>query len=443
MKFLSSLPDMSLRGERFHLALDSEDEDELPNIEARHQPVPISQGFVKDIRERASSSTKPPAAPSRNADNCPSGFPAHKKRTVSKFKKERLGTPLQRLNGNETFPTGLDKQTKAGTIPDRYCQPSQVSERREIDRENKARLAQMSPETIAQERQDLMDKLSPSLIERLLKRATIDDSVSVDFPVDFPEKETSLAHSSYPHVKDTTKHVTFNTAETMEASDAQLVQPEDQEHDEPAPPSLSALNEMSPSFHFPQASQPPDLDPSSPTFLADLHQKYFPSLPSDPSKLAWMSDPVSNTTTSPYAPGQESIPVSAVRFSFRGILLPPRTAREIPVTKGLHHHGDAPESAGYTIPELAHLSRSSFPAQRCVAYQTLGRVLYRLGRGDFGDTQQSDMVQGMWKCLEDGRVLDTLQEESSKVGGHISAKAYATEALWLWQKGGGKRWKAE
>ena len=54
------------------------------------------------------------------------------------------------------------------------------------------------------------------------------------------------------------------------------------------------------------------------------------------------------------------------------------------MTAGLHHHGAAPEDAGYTIGELAHLARSTVPAQRCVAFQTLGRVLYRLGRGEFG-----------------------------------------------------------
>lgn len=180
---------------------------------------------------------------------------------------------------------------------------------------------------------------------------------------------------------------------------------------------------------------------------------------------------------------------------------------------GLHHHADAPEAAGYTIPELARLARSSFPAQRCIAFQTLGRILYRLGAGHYGP-DGTDLVDGLWRCVDQGRVLEMLQRAavagdvvhkhdddvgydsavegegglncneretardgdgtnaasqtakyqdgeddgnttgSSKSGGghphphphhpqHRSATALAIEALWNWQRGGGKRWKAQ
>lgn len=144
---------------------------------------------------------------------------------------------------------------------------------------------------------------------------------------------------------------------------------------------------------------------------------------------------------SPYFPFQQSLPASSIRFDFRGDLLPPRTSRQIPVTKGLHHHGEAAEAAGYTVPELARLARSRFPAQRAVAFQTLGRILYKLGKGLFGD-EGSELAMGLWRCVEEGKVLETVQAEANADGGHVSAKAYATEAVWLWQKGGGRRWKA-
>jgi RNA polymerase II-associated protein 1 len=110
------------------------------------------------------------------------------------------------------------------------------------------------------------------------------------------------------------------------------------------------------------------------------------------------------------------------------------------VTKGLHHHGDAPEAAGYTIPELARLARSAFPAQRCVAFQTLGRILYRLGKGEWG-AEGSDMATGLWRCVAEGRVLEGLQEAAERER-HLSAKSYAIEAVWNWQQGGGQLWKA-
>ena len=157
------------------------------------------------------------------------------------------------------------------------------------------------------------------------------------------------------------------------------------------------------------------------------------------------------------------IEYSDIRFSFRGEIIPPSKATELPVTLGLHHHGDAPDAAGYTIAELAHLSRSSYPAQRCIAFQTLGRVLYRLSKGEFGDPGEpeqllnegvvegpedtfGELARGLWREVERLQVIQALVDESEGKGvdggKHVSAKAYATEAVWLWRKGGGRRWKA-
>jgi hypothetical protein len=208
-------------------------------------------------------------------------------------------------------------------------------------------------------------------------------------------------------------------------------------------------------IHFPRPPQPPSLDPSDPNFLEDLHQKYFPDLPADPEKLEWMT----STPKNPYSASQTSFDPKDIRFAFTGALIPPSLAAEIPVTMGLHHHGDAPDAAGYTIPELAMLARSSVPAQRCVAFQTLGRVLYRLGKGDFGDPGEEgqgtvgakdtfgELARGLWFEVKKESVLEICLAESEGRGAaggrHMGAKSYATEAVWLWQQGGGRRWKAE
>jgi len=55
----------------------------------------------------------------------------------------------------------------------------------------------------------------------------------------------------------------------------------------------------------------------------------------------------------------------------------------------------------------------------------------------------ADIENGLWRCLQEGRVLEGLEEAAAMKGGHLSVKAYATEALWLWQKGGGKRMQAQ
>lgn len=176
-------------------------------------------------------------------------------------------------------------------------------------------------------------------------------------------------------------------------------------------------------------------------------------MPADPEKLEWMTTAPSNA----YSASQSSLDPKDIRFAFTGALIPPSLAAEIPVTQGLHHHGNAPDAAGYTISELAMLARSSVPAQRCVAFQTLGRILYRLGRGEFGNAGDGgqgtvgaedtlgELARGLWHEVQKESVLEVCLAESEgrgvAGGKHVSARAYATEAVWLWQQGGGRTWK--
>jgi RNA polymerase II-associated protein 1 len=201
--------------------------------------------------------------------------------------------------------------------------------------------------------------------------------------------------------------------------------------------------------HFPKPPAVSDLDPNSDTFLDDLHAKYFPNLAHDPSKLDWMK-PASKDETPSY---DLSTPIHAslVRFSFKGKIIPPDASSSIPTDVGLHHHGDAPDAAGYTISELGSLARSIFPAQRCIAIQTLGRILYRLGKGEFGDPskmggegpekQRALLAQGLWQEIDKARVTNTLSEWANKDKGHRTSIALAQEAVWNWQQGGG--WKMQ
>ncbi|KAJ4292965.1 hypothetical protein N0V88_005629 [Collariella sp. IMI 366227] len=123
----------------------------------------------------------------------------------------------------------------------------------------------------------------------------------------------------------------------------------------------------------------------------------------EPEELSSTAAPTPPPKQQPAKPKKkDSLPVSALRFDFRGALLPPRLSRAVPVTKGLHHHGEAPEAAGYTIPELARLARSAVPAQRCLAYQTLGRML---------GGEEDDLAFALWRCLR-RRVLESLEEEA-------------------------------
>ncbi|VDO54173.1 unnamed protein product [Schistosoma margrebowiei] len=68
------------------------------------------------------------------------------------------------------------------------------------------------------------------------------------------------------------------------------------------------------------------------------------------------------------------------RFDLSGLVVPPEA--DVDTYLGLHHHGEEPERAGYTIAEMFHLCRSSVPAQRRLALSMLGSSLVqtRLGR---------------------------------------------------------------
>ncbi|KAI0189134.1 RPAP1-like protein [Xylaria flabelliformis] len=446
--------------------------------------------FVLDVKEKETADAKAPSFPQVKSST--SGFPEHKKRSkVSTFKQKRHGLQPDDQKP-KVFLSSSDQPLSAlnhGSIATPSGQSFETNEKSNIDRENRQKLASMSPQEIEQARQEIFSGLDPSILEMLLKRANLDEGASTlpyDQPQSTPEATSSGGGqaSTAPEIRiedtsieprssalpetDTTrpgttgsKNNSTNTqprpsisAETDErdSSPKQITNPEDHTPiDDDSAPAIppqehiidpSSSSDAEGAHHWPRAPQPADLDPSDPNFLQNLHKKYFPSLPADPSKLAWMAPiPTPNSAAdrdSPYYPGQDSLPISALRFDFRGALLPPRIARAVPTTKGLHHHGEAPEAAGYTIRELARLARSAVPGQRCVAYQTLGRILYRLGKGEFGGVAHDDVSMGIWREVEEGAVMRSLSEEAGteEGRGHRSARAFATEAIWLFERGG-------
>lgn len=425
---------MTLRGQRFHIDLPSDE-----HGQAESEPVDDSHGapaLVGDIIEKTARNASEPTAPSLKAGS--SGFPAHKKRRqLSRFQQQR--TPVSQV---DVFPPANAA----------WGRSIEANEARSIDRENRRIIAAMSDQDIENEQQEFLRNLDPSLVDKLMKDSSKGNSDLSGPPR--PASESSEAYrngsSELPmsYARRQPPASVGNPREVSKSNDNRTIGQEARDRDLETCKADDEISESkgpsnvpgTPGIHFPQGpthggviylprAHPPALDPSSPSFLADLHAKYFPSLPAEPDKLAWMSS--TPASDSPYLSNAKSLPVSAIRFSFDGTIVAPGTAQLIPVTKGLHHHGQAPESAGYTILELAYLARSAFPTQRCIAYQTLGRILYRLGKGGF-----DGISEGLWKCIEDGRVLESLQEEAQKTVGHVSAKAYATEALWLWSRGG-------
>ncbi|OAQ96531.1 hypothetical protein LLEC1_03087 [Akanthomyces lecanii] len=397
--------------------------------------------LVGDIVERNASETRKPSFP--NAPPTTTGFPQHRQRWKSSASKQQRAKAAAATTTDTLTSKSPNRDLNTTVQDDR--QAFEGFEKKRIDQENRQRLDAMSPEEIAQAQQDLMNGLNPDLVQRLLQRAQIDEPTGPS-PFDPPLSENPIAEEP-PTGTGTESRA--GEQENKSAAGKKSVSfkdvPEDFDEDrEPAqvPDDLMTATELrKKSTHFPGPPKVADLDPSDPDFLENLHKKYFPDLPADPSKLAWMAPiPTEGSVAdkeSTYYPHPE-IPVTALRFDFRGRFLSPRVSRSIPSSKGLHHHGEAPEAAGYTVNELARLARSAVPAQRCMAFQTLGRVLFRLGNGEWGKSINDPIAMGVWKAAKDGRVLDTLNEAAMVDGGHRGSKAYAMEALWLFEKGGWK-----
>lgn len=377
--------------------------------------------LIGDIVERDDKELKKPVEFSDEPfTSTPTGFPKHRRRW----------RPTKKPDAEAAASKAGDETKTPGSFDE--------VEKQRIDAENKQRINDMTPEEIAQAQEDIMSGLNPALVQRLLRRANIDQ----DPANDAPKKPTERQPQGEIKKKEG-KKVTFETEPEPESQPSKPTNPRANAIDDrpppQIPPDLFPITEQPDRTHFPVPPSLPDLDPSDPNFLETLHKKYFPDLPADPSKMAWMApvptpDSVADKE-SPYYPG-EDIAVSALRFDFLGRFLSPRVSRNIASTKGLHHHGLAPEAAGYTVAELARLARSAVPAQRCMAFQTLGRILYRLGNGEWGKTKDDPIAMGVWNAVKEGRVLDSLMHAAMEEGGHRGSRAYATEALWLFEKGG-------
>lgn len=430
---------MAARGQRFTLDPDADNFTFNIDDEGSKEHNLGTSAFIKEIKERDPSGPPPPPKPKQTK----AGFPQHRpRRHVSAVKQWQPQANAENPPIRSPFSSQVEPSDRAIAhhVGRKYGYNPEAKEKADISEENRRRIAQMSTEDIEQARAELMSSLNPAFMERLLRRANLDEDKD-DHDWESPDQAYTSRETTGQGSAASKSKVAFSP--DLNEQQTVPMAAKDSSHDPP-----NSVNNIEPQFqevqssiHFPRPPRNPDdyvsLDPDAPSFLSDLKRHYFPSMPDDPSTLSWLQDPTpEEIEASPYAPTQTRYAPSDIRFDFHGRLIAPSDSRDIPVDKGLHHHGKAPESAGYTIPELTILARSSLPNQRCMAYQVLGRMLYRLGRGDFGP-RGSELQEGLWACVEKERSIEIMMSEANRTVGHVSAKSYATEALWLWRKGGG------
>jgi hypothetical protein len=286
------------RGEKFILDI-SDDEDDQKQQPQRAAAAPAASPFpfVADVLERKPSAPKPPSAPTPRTST---GFPEHKKRPLqSRFKqrKQQAESATTVLSDGTTVSSGVGKQT-APHAEDATPKSWQEQEKVQIDQQNRDVLAGMSQAEIEEARAELLGTLDPDLLQKLLRRSNIDsgsnEAESLREPVEGgilkrekPNQKKSVAFadddspSSSNPPKPTVRDETEEEA-TIEV-DYEPDFPSLDEHGNALPSSTSTSepqdSEPHSTIHFPTPTQPPALDPNSTTFLTDLHQKYFPSLP--------------------------------------------------------------------------------------------------------------------------------------------------------------------
>lgn len=408
--------------------------------------------FLGDIVEH---DTVEPTVPEITEHSQKHGYPELQKPSLpkrqSKFKKKEAPK----------------SEPKTETPP--QAPPSEpISEAQRIHEENLKRIMLLSPDQFISERDELLQGLDPKLLEGLKKRSAKKDREHVHAEghdgwigggrdgVNLPHLDTDEVNKALgiKSVKFDDKPVEHQIMESVESDEEQE---EIEGDDEIAPEDYQiAPEEEVPEVevHFPKpkiANEDPDMDINDPEFLDKLHEKYYPDLPKETSKLAWMKpqEPQKRKTT------YEAL--TDMRFDFKGNLieLDANDADDIPHYLGLHHHSADPHMAGYTLPELGHLSRSTVPTQRSIAFQTIGRILHKLGLHKYNimplqDDESNPMTEEiltlmkefelmMWDLIDQLRLIETLTEAADeKKNRNLSTRNYAIEALWLWKQGGGK-----
>ena len=75
---------------------------------------------------------------------------------------------------------------------------------------------------------------------------------------------------------------------------------------------------------------------------------------------------------------------------FQGNIVAPDA--DVPMHLGLHHHGDEPQRAGYTLNELFQLSRSMHLQQRVMSLTTLASVIDRARHGAFHEQVSKPII---------------------------------------------------
>ncbi|GAA5805743.1 hypothetical protein HPULCUR_011268 [Helicostylum pulchrum] len=256
-------------------------------------------------------------------------LPNMQEKRTSRGQKDGFPKPVHRSE----FKKRLEAEKMNKSKSARVDQPPQVASQNPallnntlFDNENDQRINGMSEQELAEAREEIMSTLSPESIALLMKGLKAKSNKE-----NKPEEEAKLKKE---------KKVCFE----------QQVQDKDD--------------------------------------LLEMKRQYYADVPAENEKLAWMDNrfltadikaqeakrlkELEFENNEAHASEAEKV-YRKVRFDLQGHIIDQN--KDISVYKGLHHHGDEPEKAGYTLAELFYLARSQVPSQRSMVLTTLGRII--------------------------------------------------------------------
>ncbi|XP_061751810.1 RNA polymerase II-associated protein 1 isoform X2 [Nerophis ophidion] len=253
--------------------------------------------------------------------------------------------------------------------------PNSSDETKRIHRENQDKLLAMSQSEILEEQNKLLYQLDPRLVEFVRSRRA--DSSACKHP-EGKSREGSVHFSS------------GSSSSGVPSSKLKDV--------------TMAEEEVSPQ--------------SAKTDLPVRPQKEWVHMDQvEPDKLEWMGNlPAPRKTRTKQA--------MQARFDFNGSLIPP--TEDLPTHLGLHHHGEEPERAGYSLQELFLLSRSQLIQQRTLALSTLGNILSKARAGEYHSTLKGSILSTL---LDAGLIFLLRFALDDGVEGVMAATVHALRAL--------------
>ncbi|XP_061699391.1 RNA polymerase II-associated protein 1 [Syngnathoides biaculeatus] len=260
-------------------------------------------------------------------------------------------------------------------------------ETRRIHGENQERILAMSQSEILEEQERLLSQLDPRLVEFVRSRRAQSASASPSSRED-PEGK-SIKESVQLSSACNNGAAPFPNPKEVEMKE------EEEEEKEMLCPSTTIENNI----------------PVKP-------QKEWVHMDKlEPEKLEWMGDmPAPRKTQTKQA--------MQARFDFNGNLIPP--TEDLPAHLGLHHHGEEPERAGYSLQELFLLSRSQLIQQRSLSLSTLGNILAKARAGDYHSTLTGSVLATL---LDAGLVFLLRFALDDGVEGVMAAAVHALRAL--------------